>query len=70
MSNGIFGDLFDLNNDGNIDCLEQGLEFMLLEELTSDDDYDDLDSDDFDDWIVLGIYNDKGWNSKLLSLYC
>ena len=60
MSNGIFGDLFDLNNDGNIDCLEQGLEFMLLEELTSDDDYDDLDSDDFDDWIVLGIYNDKG----------
>ena len=60
MSNGIFGDFFDLNNDGNLEALEQGLEFMLLEELTSDDDYDDLDSDDFDDWIVLGIYNDKG----------
>ena len=49
MSNGIFGDLFDLNNDGNLDALEQGLEFMFLDELTSDDDYDDLDSDDFDD---------------------
>ena len=49
MSNGIFGDFFDLNNDGNIDCLEQGLEFMLLDELTSDDEYDDLDLDDFDD---------------------
>ena len=36
-----------LNGDGNLDALEQGLEFMLLDELTSDDEYDDLD--DFDD---------------------
>ncbi len=31
MSNGIFGDLFDLNDDGNLDCFEQGLEFMLCD---------------------------------------
>ncbi len=49
MSNGIFGDLFDFNDDGNLDCFEQGLEFMLLDELTSDDEYDDLDLDDFVD---------------------
>ena len=49
MSNGIFGDLFDLNGDGNLGCFEQGLEFMLLDELTSGDDCDDFDSDEFDD---------------------
>ena len=47
MSNGIFGDLFDFNSDGNLDALEQGLEFMLLNELSSNDDEDD--DDDFDD---------------------
>lgn len=47
MSKGIFGDLFDFNGDGNLDALEQGLEFMLLDELTNDDEYDDLN--DFDD---------------------
>ena len=49
MSKGIFGDLFDFNGDGNLDYFEQGLEFMLLDELTSDDEDDDFDSDDFDD---------------------
>ena len=53
MSNGIFGDLFDFNGDGNLDALEQGLEFMLLDDLASDDeddfDLDDFDSDDFYD---------------------
>ena len=41
MSNGIFGDLFDFNGDGNLDCFEQGLEFMLLNDLTNKDDEDD-----------------------------
>lgn len=49
MSNGIFGDLFDFNGDGNLDCFEQGLEFMFLDELTSGDDCNDFDSDEFDD---------------------
>ena len=41
MTNGIFGDLFDFNGDGNLDALEQGLEFMLLNELTNEDNDDD-----------------------------
>ena len=43
MSNGIFGDLFDFNGDGNLDCFEQGLEFMLLNELMNEDGDDDFD---------------------------
>ena len=37
MANGIFGDVFDINNDGNLDSFEQGLEFMFLAELTKDE---------------------------------
>ena len=48
MSKGIFGDLFDFNGDGNLDCFEQGLEFMLLDELLKEDEECD-DLDDFDD---------------------
>lgn len=50
MSNGIFSDMFDFNGDGNLDCFEQGLEFMFLNDLTNkDDEDDDFDSDEFDD---------------------
>ena len=42
---GIFGDLFDFNGDGNLDCFEQGLEFMLLNELMNED----SDDDEYDD---------------------
>lgn len=45
MSNGIFGDLFDLNGDGNLDYFEQGLEFMLLDELLKEDEEDEFDLD-------------------------
>ena len=34
MTTGIFGDMFDFNNDGNLDAFEQGLEFMFHSELT------------------------------------
>ena len=37
MANGIFGDMFDFNNDGNLDAFEQGLEFMFLDKLTKDE---------------------------------
>ena len=46
MTNSIFGDMFDFNNDGNLDAFEQGLEFMFLNELTKDEP-DDSDNDDF-----------------------
>lgn len=44
MTNGIFDDVFDFNNDGNLDAFEQGLEFMFLDELTKEES-DDNDSD-------------------------
>jgi hypothetical protein len=31
---GIFGDLFDFNHDGEIDSIEQAVEFCLLDEIT------------------------------------
>ena len=46
MTNTIFGDMFDLNNDGNLDPFEQGLEFMFLNELSKAES-DDSANDDF-----------------------
>ena len=46
MTNGIFGDMFDFNNDGNLDAFEQGLEFMFINELTKEKS-DDSNNDDF-----------------------
>lgn len=43
---GLFGDLFDLNGDGNIDPAEDYLGYNVFRETMKDDD-DDLD--DFDD---------------------
>jgi hypothetical protein len=44
MTNGIFGDLFDFDGDGNLDVFEQSMEFMFLDELmkteSNDDDLD------------------------------
>ena len=41
MTNGIFGDLFDLDGDGNIDVFEQTMEFMFLDELMQNESNDD-----------------------------
>ena len=46
MTNGIFGDMFDFNNDGNLDAFEQGLKFMFINELTKEES-DDSNNDDF-----------------------
>ena len=46
MTNGIFGDMFDFNNDGNLDAFEQCMEFMFLDQLTKEES-DDSDNDDF-----------------------
>jgi hypothetical protein len=52
---GLFGDLFDLNDDGKVDCVEQGMEFMFLNEIMNEDKrnhedtYDDDFLDDFDE---------------------
>ena len=34
---GIFGNMFDLNHDGNISLLESTMEFIFLNELLKDD---------------------------------
>ena len=50
---GNFGGLFDLDHDGEMSGFERGLEFMFLDELTSDKDecdYDDEDDDLDDDY--------------------
>ena len=46
MTNGIFGNMFDFNNDGNLDALEQGMEFMFLDQLAKEE-YSNFDNDDF-----------------------
>ena len=47
--NGIFGKLFDFNGDGKVDCFEQGIELMFLNEIANEDkrNLDDAFEDDF-----------------------
>ena len=50
MTDGIFGDLFDLNGDGKLDFFEQALEFDAFERMLEEESKDDCDSLDlFDD---------------------
>lgn len=44
---GIFDNLFDFNNDGKLDPLEQAAAFDLL--FDDNEETDDFDDDDFDD---------------------
>ncbi len=47
---GIFGDLFDLNGDGDLYAGEQALEFMFLDEVLREDESSDEDIDtEFDE---------------------
>lgn len=34
---GIFGDLFDFDGDGKLDCVEQAAEFIIFDEMMKDD---------------------------------
>lgn len=34
---GIFGDLFDFDGDGKLDCVEQAAEFIMLDEMMKDE---------------------------------
>lgn len=48
---GIFGDLFDLNGDGEMSFTESALEFAVLSDLMKEDDDDYEEDDDNDsDW--------------------
>lgn len=43
FENGIFGGLFDLDGDGELDAFEQSLEFMAISELMEEDENSDSD---------------------------
>lgn len=51
MSNGIFGNLFDLNGDGDMSLLENAAAFALLNEVLSDD-------EDDEDWRDKYLFDD------------
>lgn len=67
---GIFGSLFDLNGDGNLDFLEQAMEIGFLQQMVEQDEEDacaeDTDGDDLDedaleeDWRERYDGNDLG----------
>ena len=47
---GIFGGLFDFNQDGKLDAIESGLEMAFLADLLDEEDEADDLGDDFDEW--------------------
>ena len=52
MTKGIFGDLFDLNNDGRLDIFEQAAEYSFLNQIMNEDrnkDEDEFEDDEFED---------------------
>ncbi len=49
---GIFGNMFDLNHDGNISLLESTMEFIFLNELLKDDSEERTELD-YLDWIWI-----------------
>ena len=47
--NGIFGNLFDFNCDGELDTIEKALELNFLEELMKKEMKDNFNTDDMND---------------------
>ena len=43
MKNGFFGDLFDLNGDGELDMGEQFMDYMAFEEVMREEDDEEED---------------------------
>lgn len=46
---GIFGDLFDFDGDGKLDCVEQAAELITFERMMNDNDSNGSYSDEFSD---------------------
>ena len=49
MSFGVLGDMFDINCDGEINALEQGLEFMFLDSINNEENNENKTEWDF--WL-------------------
>lgn len=58
MDNGIFGDLFDFNHDGELDSFEKAMEFEMLDNMMKDDVSDDCD-DGAEDIEMVGLDYDE-----------
>lgn len=43
--NGIFGDIFDFDGDGKLDCIEQAEEFAFIADIIEDEETDDEDDE-------------------------
>ena len=46
---GIFGSMFDLNQDGEMSSFEKALEFSFLDEISQEDEKDDFWDEDSED---------------------
>ena len=53
MGDGIFGSMFDFNQDGTLDALERAVEFQFFDEIVmgndSDEELEEYEND-LDDW--------------------
>ena len=52
MATGLFGDLFDLNGDGELDIFEQAAEFAFFQSIIEDDDDDDDNGGSIRPWWI------------------
>lgn len=43
--NGIFGDIFDFDGDGKLDCIEQAAELAFIADIIEDEETDDEDDE-------------------------
>lgn len=58
MDKGFFGDLFDVNNDGELDGFERTMDYLAFEDMTKVE--VDCEEDDFDDNITMaGLDQDE-----------
>ena len=46
MAGGFFGNLFDLNHDGNLDTFEQAMDFAAFMEVMSEEEESEEEDDD------------------------
>lgn len=65
MSKGIFGNMFDLNGNGDLDTIEQAAEFAFFQAMIEDDDSTDDDDDDLSITLDLRRGADEGdWRDQ------
>ena len=58
MDGGFFGDLFDLDHNGELDSREQLLDFMVFEEMSKEEECDEGD-DELGDLDMAGLDYDE-----------